>query len=232
MVPLLVVCAAFLAFSWPPYLSLDPSQTRLPIRPEFPPHFAVLFAHILFGTIALVGSCLQVWPWFRKRYPAAHRRIGRLYVFAGVLPSGVLAVVVSVVSLQGVTGRIGNTLLSLLWLAVTIAGWRMARKRRYAEHRRWMIRSFALTWSIVVNRLWIAIIAISLAPLADTYYEGDEAMMNLAVAESSIWLSWVVNLLIAEWWLERDHRPKKRTPSSRKPAHPGQERPPTVAAQS
>ena len=30
--------------------------------------------------------CLQVWPWLRTRYPDVHRRTGRVYVFAGVLP--------------------------------------------------------------------------------------------------------------------------------------------------
>ncbi|MEV4760330.1 DUF2306 domain-containing protein [Micromonospora sp. NPDC049559] len=210
VVPLAVLTIAFLAFSLPPYLTFDPDRSRLPLREGFAWHYPLLLAHIGFGTVALVTSCLQVWPWFRRRYPAAHRWLGRAYFFAGVLPGGLAGVVVAVVSLQGVVGRIGNALLAVVWLLFSLAGYRMARQRRYAEHRRWMVRSFALTTSIVVNRLWLVLAIVALTPLTDSYYGGDEDAMIQAAAESSIWLSWVVNLLVAEWWLERSRAPRRR----------------------
>ena len=43
-------------------------------------------------------------------------------------------------------------------------GLRMARQRRLVEHRRWMIRSFALTMSIITNRVWAVIATIVLMP--------------------------------------------------------------------
>ncbi|MEE6262247.1 DUF2306 domain-containing protein [Plantactinospora sonchi] len=212
VLPLAVLTIVFLAFSLPPYLTLDPDRSRLPLRDEFAAHYPFLLAHIGFGTVALVTSCLQVWPWFRQRHPAAHRWLGRAYFFGGVLPGGLAGLVVSVVAVQGVVGRIGNALLATVWLLFSFAGYRMARQRRYAEHRRWMVRSFALTTSIVVNRLWLVLGIIALAPLTDTYYGGDEEAMIQAAAEASIWLSWVVNLLVAEWWLERG-RGRRRRPA-------------------
>lgn len=208
--PLAVVIVAFLAFSLPPYLSFEPSQSRLPLREGFPLHFAFLVAHILFGTVALVACCLQVWPWFRGRFPVAHRWIGRAYVFAGVIPSGLMALVVAPASLQGVSGRVGNTMLAVVWLAFTVTGWRAARRRRYADHRRWMIRSFALTFSIVLNRLWLVLWFVVLTPLTQSYFHGDEAAMTQAAAETSIWMSWVVNLVLAECWLERGRGARRR----------------------
>ncbi|WP_412543532.1 DUF2306 domain-containing protein [Longispora sp. K20-0274] len=201
--PLAVLTLAFLAFSLPPYLSLDPAQARPPLRAGFPAHYAVLLAHIGFGTVALVTCGLQVWPWFRRRHPAWHRRTGRLYVFAGVLPAGLTGIVVSVVSLNGYVGRIGNLTLCLVWLATTWRGYRAARRRRYADHRRWMVRSFALTTSIVANRVWIVALAVGLSPTLDSHYGGDTNRMIIEAAQASIWLSWVVNLVLAEWWLER-----------------------------
>lgn len=201
---------AFLAFAVPPYLSFDPAQARLPLREGFGWHFPVLVAHILFGTVALVTCCFQIWPWFRDRHPKAHRVMGRIYLLGGVFPAGLLGIVVSVTAMQGVSGRVGNTMLALLWLATGVAGLRMAMQRRIAEHRRWMIRSFALTTSIVVNRLWIVLWIVILAPLTETYYGGDESAMIQAVAETSIWLSWVVNLLFAEWWIERSRGARRR----------------------
>lgn len=220
IVPLLVLVAAFLAFSLPPYLTFDPATSRALLREGFPLHYPFLVSHILFGTIALVTCCLQIWPWLRQRSPATHRRLGRLYVFAGVIPSGVLALVVAPAAVQGVSGRIGNTLLAVVWLVTTITAWRMARQRRYAEHRRWMIRSFALTTSIVLNRVWLILLFMALSPYTSTYFRGDEAAMIQAVAESSIWLSWVVNLLIAEWWLERGRRRPARKGAGQRRAEP------------
>jgi len=43
-----------------------------------------------------------VWPWFRSTNPVAHRRIGRVYVFAGVLPAGLFGLVIGAASSFGV----------------------------------------------------------------------------------------------------------------------------------
>ena len=209
--PLLFVTVAFLAFSVPRYLTLDPAQSRLSIREDAPLHYPTLVLHIVFGSVALLTSCFQVWPWFRARYPSIHRKMGRTYVFAGALPAAVLAIPVSLYGHTGFVGATGNLLLSALWLATTTAGFRMARQRRFQEHRRWMIRSFALGMSIVVNRLWgVLMIAVVVPLITTTQAEADALMMPAFTA--TVWLSWVVNLLIAEWWIERTSRRPVRKP--------------------
>jgi hypothetical protein len=216
--PLLFVTVAFLAFSVPRYLTLDPAQSRLPIREDAPLHYPALVLHIVFGSVALLTSCFQVWPWFRSRYPSIHRRLGRAYVFAGALPAAVLAVPVSIYGHTGFVGATGNLLLSALWFGTTVAGFRMARRRRFQEHRRWMIRSFALGMSIVVNRLWGVLMLVVVIPLITTTDAEAEALMMPAFT-ATVWLSWVVNLLIAEWWIERtSRRPAKKV---REPAPVG-----------
>jgi Predicted membrane protein (DUF2306) len=92
----------------------------------------------------MVTVFLQVWP--RRRHPAVHRTSGRLYVFAGVLPSAVLALAI----VPFAAGSTGNAIDAILWLATTVAEFRMARRHRYAEHRRWMIFSVALCLRIMV----------------------------------------------------------------------------------
>jgi hypothetical protein len=203
-VPLAIVCVAFVAFSMPPYLTFDPAQSRLPgVREGFPLYYPLLVAHIWFGSVALLAGSLQVWPWFRRNHRAAHRFIGRVYVFGGVLPAGIAVLGVAPLSSTGFVSSVGNTLLALLWVPITIAGYRMARQRRFAEHREWMIRSYALTTSIVINRLWGVVLILALLPQLDTTYGGDMDALITTAAQASVWLSWVVNLLAAEWWLER-----------------------------
>jgi hypothetical protein len=217
IVPLLVVAAVFIAMRLPAYLGIGGEGTLLEFQQGFPElHRALMVGHIFFGSIALVTCSLQVWPWLRQRHPRAHRISGRLYVFAGVLPSGLLAGVVSVVAVQDPAGRIGNVLLTVLWLGTTALGLRAALRREYRDHRRWMIRSFALCWSIVVNRVWIVLLIVVLAPFEQSYYGGDEGAMIEDVAVASIWLSWIVNLMIAQWWLDR--KPKRRSRTARTPA--------------
>lgn len=114
-----VIVVVFLAFSMPPYLSLDPSQSRVPQPPGFTSHYWFLSAHVLFGSIAMVGALLQIWPWFRAKYPAVHRKLGRVYVFAGVLPAGLMALTVGAMSPFGPTTRVANVVAGVLWLACT-----------------------------------------------------------------------------------------------------------------
>jgi hypothetical protein len=209
VVPLVTLVIAFIAFSVPPYLTLDPSQSRVPQPAGFAAHYPLLVAHVLFGSVAMVTCCFQIWPWFRGRHAAAHRIIGRVYVFGGVMPAGILGLTIGAMSPFGPTIRVSNVLLAILWLAFTIAGLRMARQRRFVEHRRWMIRSFALTMSIITNRVWAVIATIVLMPQLSTTFKGDEMLMTQTIAGLAGWLGWVVTLLVAEWWLERGTSAKR-----------------------
>ncbi|WP_236700604.1 DUF2306 domain-containing protein [Allosalinactinospora lopnorensis] len=175
ILPLAPLAAVFIAFSVSPYLTLDPAQARLPLREGSDLHFPMLVAHVVFGSIALVTCCAQVWPWLRRNHPAVHRTSGRVYVFAGVLPAGATAFVVNYLSTSGMATQTSSYLMAALWLGFTYTGFRMARRRRFAEHREWMIRSFALTLSIVINRFWGVLFMLIALPRLDTVYGGDES---------------------------------------------------------
>ncbi|MGH8792033.1 MAG: DUF2306 domain-containing protein [Stackebrandtia sp.] len=214
VVPLWAICAIFFVWRVPNYLGFTPENSLVELRSET--HYLLLSGHIVIGTVALSACCLQVWPWLRQNHPKVHRVSGRIYV-AAVLPGSVLALTSSVMSVVPIPGRVGNVMLSVLWLGTTLTGFYMARNRRFAEHRRWMIRSFALCFSIVVSRLWIGIWFAALTPFSDTHYNGDMDALAGDLAVGAIWCSWVVNLLIAEWWIERGRRPRKR-PVKKAPA--------------
>lgn len=215
--PLAVLSVAFIAFSAPPYLSFDPSASRLDLQPGSALHYPMLAVHVAFGSVALLTCCLQLWPWLRRTYPAVHRTSGRIYVFAGVLPAGLSGFVVAYLSTSGMPMQAATFTMGALWLIFTFVGYRMARQRRFAEHREWMIRSFALCLAIPVDRLWVGVFMAIAMPRLDTVYGGDHDAMMVAVAGSAFWMSWVINLLIAEWWL-RYRRPagavQSRTPSA------------------
>jgi hypothetical protein len=74
------------------------------------------------------------------------------------------------------------------WLGTTLVAWRAVRQRRYAAHRRWMIRSFALALSAVTLRLAL------LVPM-------QLQLDFMPVYRMTSWASWILNLLLAELWL-------------------------------
>lgn len=206
VVPLAFLSIVFVSFSLPPYVSFDPAQSRIPSPDGLAWYYGVLSLHVVFGSVAILTCCLQVWPWLRQRYPKVHRISGRVYVFAGVLPAAVFAFAIATVSPGGPVATVSSVMLSLLWFGFTIAGYRMARRRRYAAHRKWMIRSFALTVGIITNRLWGGVAYVVLSPQTDTMFGGSEQRMGETVAGITTWFSWITMLLIAQWWLDRTDR--------------------------
>jgi hypothetical protein len=195
---LILVAVAFVAFALPPYLTVDPSRSRIP-PPSIAGYYAALVAHVLFGAIAMLTGALQMWPWLRRRYPVIHRRVGRVYVFGGVLPAGMAGFALGSVSPFGPVLRVSDVLLAILWLTATVIAFRLARRRRFAEHRRWMIRSVVLTMSVITNRVWAVIWFLVLSPHVSTSFAGSEAWMVQTIAGLSGWMGWVIPLVVTEW---------------------------------
>jgi hypothetical protein len=219
MVPLFAVVVAFLVLALWPYVQLDPATSRVPPPPGVPGYYPMLVAHVLAGSIALLTGCLAVWPWLRARRPGAHRALGRVYVFLGVIPGGLLGLVLGAVSPFGPVTQVSNVLLAMLWLGTTTAAFLMARRRRYGEHRRWMVRSVALTLSIIVNRVLSVGFALWLFPQLDTTFGGDEGRLIESVAGLSAWSGWTLSLLAAEWVLQASAR-RARPGSTSAPLEP------------
>ena len=210
--PLMFVAAAFLAFSVPPYLTFDPANSRLEVPEGNDLYYPLLVAHVLFGTVAMATACFQIWPAFRARHRWGHRITGRVYVYAGALPAGVLGLYIGWYTSAGPSVRVANLVGSALWLIVTIVALRMVRQRRYDEHRRWMSRSFALAMSIAFSRVINIVSTIVLTPQVDSEFGGNEQLMKNTAISIGVWLSPLLLLLLADWLLER------RKPGARRPA--------------
>lgn len=197
----------FVAISLPRYLALDPARSLVELSPTI---FPLLVGHVVFGSVAMLTALLQISSRFRAGSPVRHRIAGQVYVFAGVVPAGALALVVACFSPFGPVARASNLVFACVWLGVTLAGWRAGRRGRAGIHRRWMIRSVVLTFSILTNRLWGPLAYVLLEPRLATTFHGDETFFAWTIAGLSTWLGWTLPLLITEAVLERevdiDHR--------------------------
>jgi uncharacterized membrane protein len=197
---LVVVVAVFLVLSLPPYLTVDPARSRVPAT--FGLHYPLLVAHVALATVAIVAALVQIWPGVRARWPRMHRYTGRVYV-AAALPAAASGMVIGAATPFGPFLAVGSVALAALWLWFTVNGYLAARRRDIASHRRHMLRSVTLAFSIITNRIWNPIFYLTLQPLRDSVFGGDEEHFIWLVAGLSGWLGWTVPLLAVQWWLNR-----------------------------
>ena len=141
------------------------------------------------SALALAIGGFQLHPGLRKRFLALHRWAGRAYVL-GVLAGGAAGLYMAWHAHGGVAGKLGFALLALSWLGTTACGYACIRAREVDAHRRWMIRSYALTFAAVTLRLYIPASQVAGIPF-------DAAYPMIA------WLCWVPNLMAAELFARR-----------------------------
>jgi uncharacterized membrane protein len=204
--PLALITAVFLATALPRYVGLDPARSLVPTD-RGPAFYPALVTHIFTGSVMLSAAVLQLWPWLRTNHPRVHRWSGRVYV-AAAIPTGIAALVVAQFPSGGVAQQVVNTFMGVLFLTFTLLGYHAVRQRRFADHREWMIRGTALAFSIVTNRFWSTFLIAVYVPGALTDPDigfGSPEIEGAAIA--SAWVSFLVNLLFAEWWIHR--KPKR-----------------------
>ena len=172
------------------------------VAPNLYRQYPVVFlAHIGGGVVALTAGLFQFIPRLRNRRPAIHRAIGFLYlaaVFLGAasgLPLSILILKVVPHSLRSDFFPMACSffVLAIAWGSISAVALQRARRREFRQHRAWMLRSYALTFAAVTVRL------VSGTLFALT---GD-----VILAVNSGVLSWPVNLVVAEWLVQRTPQP-------------------------
>jgi uncharacterized membrane protein len=107
-----------------------------------------LIPHTLCGILALVAGPLQFSSRIRQRHLKFHRVLGRIYVasvFIGAATGVALA--------SGRPGLPGTSMQAAAWIVCTTAAFITARNRQIVQHRQWMVRSYAVTFTFVSSRV-------------------------------------------------------------------------------
>lgn len=186
----MMLLAAFVAFVATRYFWLGPELAAPPPLLEMVVQRQTLFLfHIGGGLIALFVGAWNFLERSRNRFLNLHRWLGRIYLVS-VLAGGIAGFFLSFTASSGLTARIGFGMLAVLWLATAIFAYLRIRAYDIESHRRWMIRNYALTFAAVTLRLWLPF-------LMATGNDFPSAYATVA------WLSWVPNLLIAEFIASR-----------------------------
>jgi hypothetical protein len=107
-----------------------------------------------------------------------------------VLVGGIAGLSLAFVSEGGATTHLGFGMLAVLWLWSTAQAYLKIRAGDEKAHRRWMTRSYSLTYAAVMLRVYLLLSRVA-------GYEFVPAYQVIA------WMCWVPNLIVAEWWLLR-----------------------------
>jgi hypothetical protein len=145
------------------------------------------YTHVFVSILVLLTGLLQFSWYLLKKYPGVHRTSGKIYVLIVLLFSGPSGLLMGFYANGGLPARISFVILATLWIAVTWMGWRYALQNNWQKHAAMLIRSYALTLSAITLRFYAFLIGIFHIPLHP---------VNRYILIS--WLSWTLNLLIAE----------------------------------
>jgi uncharacterized membrane protein len=176
----LLVGAAALRFALP-------GQPLAPPLPNLTLQRELLIIHAVSAGLALMLGPWQFAAGLRARHPQLHRRIGYGYATC-LLVGGISALPLAAQAMGGPLAQLGFGLLGLGWLATTAIALIHVRAGRIGAHRRWMLRSFALTTAGISLRVQLGVGGVLGLPVEAIY---------TAVA----WSCWVPNVLLAELWL-------------------------------
>ena len=181
------------------YFSLNPDVFFRQQRDVYLAHQAGIITHIIGGVLALGLGPFQFLNRLRVRRPVIHRWMGRVYLI-GILLGGTAGLYMAFYAYAGIAASLGFGALALSWLTTGYLAYRSIRAGDTVNHRRWMIRNFALTFAGVTLRL-------EMMPLIMLFGE-------TTGYEIVAWTCWLPNLLVAQAiiaGLFRRHRVRKLT---------------------
>ena len=173
-----------------PYLNFEPDVDFLLTKQKIIhlKHWRYAFyTHILFSVFSLIAGLTQFSSYIITKYKKLHRTMGYVYVIDVICVAGPSGLIMAFYANGTIVSKTSFVLLSLLWILFTAIAIIKAIQKEFDEHKKWMIRSFALTLSAISLRLMALVLPKFIHLTAHTEYA------------TIAWLSWTINLLIAEW---------------------------------
>jgi uncharacterized membrane protein len=160
------------------------------------------YIHVFSSIFTLLAGFTQFSSTILQRHKKIHRFLGRIYAW-NILVINFPAGIIMAIYANGLwPSKIAFIILDSLWFWFTLKAVLEVKRKNIAAHKRFMIRSYALTCSAITLRTWKIILSNSFAIDPLTLYMIDA------------WMGFVPNLLFAEWLIRRR---KKRLPLALKP---------------
>ena len=164
------------------------NKTASPVFPDKTQlNFAILVVHILTAIPPLALGMFAFSRRVRNASLRAHRWIGTTYCIA-IWISAVTGVLLALANQHGIIAKLGFGGLGVGWFLTTYLAYKTGRAKDIVNHRRWMIRSYALTLAVVSIRPMFL--------MQPPFGLEAEAWYLIAT-----WACWVPNLCLGELYI-------------------------------
>jgi uncharacterized membrane protein len=177
----------FMYWNFKPDVNFLLTKQDLVDHPIWRPAF---YIHIFGGMLAIVLGPLNFIKYIRRKNLNLHRVLGKTYAGAILFIAAPTGLYMAFYANGGILSSIGFILMSILWFYTTFMAVNTIRKKQVNEHVKWMVRSYAMTFAAVTLRLWV--------PFLSLVAEMD----HLKVIIITAWISWLFNLMAAEFILK------------------------------
>jgi len=164
---------------------------------------ASFYIHVFSSIFALAAGFTQFSSHILKHHRKVHRVVGRIYA-VDILFINFPAGMVMAVYANGLwPSRAAFVILDCLWFYFTWRAVRAARQKRIPEHKEFMLRSYALTFSAITLRTWKII-------LLNTFHPDPLSLYMI-----DAWMGFVPNLILIEWLIrkKRNRKPLVTAPA-------------------
>ena len=158
------------------------------------------YTHVFSSVLALAAGFTQFSEYVLKYHRKVHRIIGKIYAVDILIINFPAAMIMAIYANGLLPSKTAFVILDCLWFYFTLRAVMAARQKRIQEHKEFMIRSFALTFSAITLRSWKIILLNSFHPDPLSLYMIDA------------WMGFVPNLLFAEWLIRKKR--KRRLPAT------------------
>ncbi|MCW3085376.1 MAG: hypothetical protein JWP12_2742 [Bacteroidetes bacterium] len=149
------------------------------------------YTHISSSLFVLLFGAFQFSKKLMFRFSKVHRLLGKIYVCLVLFVSAPSGLIMAFYANGGIAAKTSFAIISVLWWYFTFTAYRQILKRNFNKHLAYMFRSYALTLSAITLRTYVL--------LLPYFIHLHGVQMYTLVA----WLSWVPNLIIAEFWIRR-----------------------------
>jgi uncharacterized membrane protein len=149
------------------------------------------YVHVFSSVFTLLAGFSQFSSEILKEHTRVHRWIGRLYVWDVLLVNFPSGLIMAVYANGHLPSKIAFLTLDGLWFWFTLKALIEVKRGHVSQHRDYMTRSYALTFSAVTLRTWRMIFT--------SFTNLDPEIIYMLDA----WMGFVPNLLLAEWLIAR-----------------------------
>ena len=158
----------------------------------FARHPVLTMIHIVPGLLFMALGPLQFIRKLRTRRPRLHRWTGRVVVVSGLIIGGTALVMSPQMAIGGANETAATMLFASVFLFALVRAFLCIRRRRFALHREWMIRAFAIGLAVATIR-----------PIMGVFF-ATSRITHLTPHDffgTAFWLGFTMQAMAAEIWI-------------------------------